>query len=92
MPVVKYTQSAVRDVETIGAGLAVESPSAAEHFLSSLRLHCRQLARVESMGRDRNEFGDGVRSFLIGPVIVYYRRDAEGTTVLRVLRSTRQGG
>lgn len=88
MPAIRYTETAASDLESISDSLALADPTAAGHFLASVRLHCRQLARVAGMGVACPEEGEGVRSFLVGHHAIYYRRSEEGACVLRVLPKT----
>ena len=79
MSSVRYTETAAGDLRS----LADEDEG--ERMLSSVRLHCRQLARVITMGQPTPEHGAGVLRFLIGRHAIYFRRDVAGLTVLRVL-------
>lgn len=88
MPAIRYTETAASDLETISDSLALNDPAAAGHFLASLRLHCRQLARVTGMGVACPEEGEGVRSYLVGHYAIYYRHSGDGACVLRVLPKT----
>lgn len=85
MAAIRYTEAAATDLESISDTLAATDPIAAGHFLASVRLHCRQLARVAGMGVACPEEGDGVRRFLVGKYAIYYRRNERGADVLRVL-------
>jgi len=80
-PSVRYTETAAADL----SGIAAEGEGV--RLLSSVRLHCRQLARVTKMGQPSPELGAGVLRFLIGHHAIYFRRDGMGLTVLRVLHS-----
>lgn len=86
MATVRYAASAASDLESIGEAVAAANPEAAGHLLASIRLHCRQFARIATMGRERPELAAGARSFVIGHFIVYYRYVPDGTDILRVLR------
>jgi toxin ParE1/3/4 len=85
MPDIRYTHAAASDLESIGDALAVDDPVQAGHFLASVRLHCRQLARVSGMGIACPQEGEGVRSLMIGRYVIFYRRSESGADVLRVL-------
>jgi len=78
---VRYTVTAAVDL----SGIAVEEEGI--RLLSSVRLHCRQLARVTKMGQPSPGLGVGVLRFLIGHHAIYFRRDGSGLIVLRVLHS-----
>lgn len=80
-PSVHYTETAAADLE----GVAADGEGV--RLLSSVRLHCRQLARVTNMGQQTPEHGAGVLRFLIGHLAIYFRRQGNGVVVLRVLHS-----
>lgn len=79
MPSVHYTEIAAVDL----AAIADEDEGA--RLLSSVRLHCRQLARMPKMGQPVPEHGQRVLRFLIGHHAIYFLRESTGVVVLRVL-------
>lgn len=85
MPVVRYTSAAAADLEAIGDGVAAAGRASAGHFLSSVRLHCRQLARVKTMGHACPDLGERVRCFMIGHYEIYYALSDDGADILRVI-------
>jgi toxin ParE1/3/4 len=57
---------------------------AAEQFLTDLNAKCTRLAQFPGMGRRRNELYSGLRSFPMGPYLIFYCEIQDGIEVTRV--------
>jgi toxin ParE1/3/4 len=54
-------------------------------YMAKLEKALQDLAELPHLGRSRDELGDGLRSYLVGEHVIYYRVDPGELTVLRVL-------
>jgi len=69
---------AEQDLEEIWSYLAAEaSPTTAERLIDAIFDRFEVLAEQARIGRNRPEFGEGVRSFVVDCYGVYYRHDRE---------------
>lgn len=89
---VQYLDSAHSDFNSIFEYIAKESGSiaAAEKFVKSLRQKCRHLASLPgTMGRDRSEFGYGLRSVAYRGYIIYFRYADNRLQIVNILEGHR---
>jgi toxin ParE1/3/4 len=67
---------AEQDLEKIWAYLAEEaSPATADRIIDAIFDRFELLGEQPRMGRNRPEFGEGVRSFVAESYVIYYRHD-----------------
>jgi len=64
------------------------SPTTADRLIDSLFDRFELLVEQPRIGRNRPEFGDGVRSFVVESYVIYYRHD-ENVLIARVLHGRR---
>lgn len=88
-PRVISTPRANRDLVEIGSRIAQDSPSAADKVLEAIDRRTKMLARLPKLGRRREELAPGLRSFAVGPFVVFYRVVRNGIEVIRVLHGAR---
>jgi toxin ParE1/3/4 len=80
---------AERDVEEIWSYVAeVASPTPADRLIDAIFDQLELLVEQPRMGRNRPEFGEGVRSFVVESYIIYYRHNGE-VPIARVLHGRR---
>ena len=77
MPKILSTSRANRDLVEIGLHIAQDSPRAADKFLMAIDRKCKMLARFPKSGRRREELAPGLRSFVVGSYVIFYRLCAE---------------
>jgi len=64
------------------------SPTTADRLIDAIFDRFELLVDQPRMGRNRPEFGEGVRSFAVESYVIYYRRD-EDVLIARVLHGRR---
>lgn len=89
MPVVKYARRAELDIDGIIGYIAKDNRLAAEDFAAQLVGKVYVIAETPLIGRERDDFGGGVRVFPFGNYIIFYRPTDVGVTILRVLHGAR---
>lgn len=77
------------DLGDIWDFIAEDSPERADAFLYQLDETMRVLSENPLMGRLRDELLPGLRSFAVGSFVIFYRPDARGIDVVRVLHGAR---
>src|SRR5262245_55618353 len=89
MPRVLRTPEARLDLLAIWDYVAEGSPEAADRLLDRLDHACSRLAEFPLMGRERPELAPALRSFVVGNYLIFYRPQADGIEVIRVLHGSR---
>jgi toxin ParE1/3/4 len=80
---------AERDLDEIWSYVAEDaSPVTADRLTDAIFDRFELLVEQPRMGRNRPEFGDGVRSFVVESYVIYYRYD-EDLLIARVLHGRR---
>jgi toxin ParE1/3/4 len=64
------------------------SPTKADRLIDAIFDRFELLVEQPRMGRNRPEFGEGVRSFVVESYVMYYRYD-QGLLIARVLHGRR---
>ena len=64
------------------------SPTTADRLIDAIFDRFELLVEQPHMGRNRPEFGEGVRSFVVESYVIYYRHD-EDVLIARVLHGRR---
>ena len=86
----RFALAARRDLDEIWEYLAERGGlEAAERFVSRIEQQCRLLASVPEAGRRRGELAPELRSFPVGPYVIFYRQTRQGIEVARVLHGAR---
>jgi len=86
----RFALAARRDLDEIWEYIAERGGvGAAERFVTRIQQKCRLLATVPEAGRSRLELAPGLRSFPVGPYVIFYRPARHGIDVARVLRGAR---
>lgn len=85
----RKSPEAERDLIDIWKYIARDSKSTATQFIDRLHAQMGKLAEQPGMGRERLEFGTGVRSFPVGDFLIFYHESGIGIDVIRVLSGRR---
>ena len=83
------TELANSDLSKIWLYIARDNPEAADRLIDKLRLHCDRLASEPQVGRLRQEFASGLRSYRVGNYLIFYFSTEAGIEVARVLHGAR---
>ena len=86
---VERSSQAERDLIDIWVYIANDSPSAADKLLDQIDSICKMLARSPFLGRSRDAFAPGLRSFPVGDYMIFYRPIKNGILIVRVLSGYR---
>ena len=86
----RLTPPARQDVRELRDWLAeVAGHERARRFVDRLLRHCEQLAATPQAGRVRAEFGEGVRSTVVSPYVIFYEPRSYGMRILRIIHGNR---
>jgi toxin ParE1/3/4 len=85
---VRWTRTALRDLESTHAYIAADNPSAAEAFIDRLLSGIDALSQHTDMGRKGRV--PGTRELIINPFIVAYRSRRTDVEVLAILHAARR--
>jgi toxin ParE1/3/4 len=82
---------AASDLEEIWRYIATESdrPAVADQVIDSIARRVSWLASNPYIGRSRNDLRAGVRSFVAGNYVIFYRVQGQDVAVLRILHGRR---
>lgn len=80
---------ALIDLSEIWAYIAEDSIANADAFAALIDNKPHLLAKQPGMGRSRPELGQGLRSFVVGHYVVFYRPGSKGIEIVRVLHGAR---
>lgn len=86
---VRLTVRAQRDLRDIGRFIGKDNPARAATFIHEIYRKSEAYAGHPDMGRDRSDLAEGIRSFLHGHYIVFYRRYRNGIQIVRVFNGYR---
>ncbi len=86
---VLFRPEANTDLETIALFIAEQSAGRAEAVVKRLRGRCRILETHPLAGRARPEFGDGLRSLVERPYVVFYRLNGDDAEIMAIIHAMR---
>lgn len=89
MPRVTRRPEARADLAEIWDYIAQDNPKRATAFLREIEALFETLATQPTMGRERPELADELRSFPIGRYVVYYLPWPDRVDIVRVLHAAR---
>jgi toxin ParE1/3/4 len=89
MPRLLKRPQAEADLDEIWWYIAQDSQKNANKFLDLIQEKCLLIASFPSMGENRDELLDGLRSFPIGSYLVFYFPFNDGIDIVRVLHGSR---
>ena len=85
----RLSDLAEQDLDEIWSYVAEDaSPTTADQLIDAIFDRFELLVEQPRMGRNRPEFGEGVRSFVVESFVIYYRHDRE-VLIARVLHGRR---
>lgn len=85
----QFTAPARLDLLEIYEYIAPDNPAAAARWIDKLESECRKLADMPGMGRRREDLAPGLRSFVVGAYLIFYRPIDGGVQITRVLHGAR---
>lgn len=74
---------------TSPGNIAAENPRAADRVIDAIHEKSELLATAPELGRSREELAPRLRSFPVGPYVIFYRPVLDGIEVARVLHGAR---
>lgn len=80
------------DERDIWLSIAPDSMTAADHFIADLYEAEERLAEFPQLGRARPQFGDAVRSWVLGSYLIIYRVTPDALEIVRILHGARDIG
>lgn len=86
---IRVAASAAADLDEIWLYIARDNPGAADKYIGAIVSRFPTLASMPLMGRERPELSSGLRSFVVGRHVIFYRFFDEGVEVVRVLDGAR---
>ncbi|MDD2809237.1 type II toxin-antitoxin system RelE/ParE family toxin [Rhodoferax sp.] len=90
MATVLFAQSAQTDLLEAWLFIAEENLHAADRMLDTIEQEANVVATQPLMGRTRRDLTDDLRSWPTStPYILYYKPQADGITIIRVLHHAR---
>jgi len=89
LPHVRKTVLAEQDLDDIWFSIALDNPDVADAILDRIGSVSVLLAENREMGRARPELLESLRSFPAGNYILFYRPEAGGIELTRVLHGAR---
>lgn len=81
--------SARADLIDIWSYIAEDSVRAADSFVNRLLKRCQLLADNPEVGKEREQFAEGLRSFPFDRIVVFYRFSESSVEIARVLSGYR---
>ena len=79
------SREARQDLQHIWDYMAEQNPIRADQWLDEFETRCQLLSEMPLIGRQRDELQPGLRSFLLGRYILFYRLQEEQIEIVRVL-------
>lgn len=86
---IRHTQQARRDLKEIWNYIDQADTSAADRQLRRIAERIIQISHVPMIGRLRPEFGDELRSFVVGRYVIFYALEPGILRVVRVMHTAR---
>src|SRR5262245_42122715 len=89
MASIDQTDQAREDLREIVRYLRHQSRPAAERLAKAVKSRLRSLSKSPALGRERPEFGAGVRNLVVGDYILIYHLTDTIITVIRIFHGSR---
>lgn len=86
---IRRSQKARTDLTEIWLYIGERNQDAADRVLDEIERICKLIGTRPAMGRERPEFGAGIRSFGVMSWIVFYRIGEDHVEIVRVLHAAR---
>ena len=84
-----YSATADADLDDITEYFSARSAGAGATFFNEFESRCRTTTAFPKTGRPREAYGPGIRSFVVGSYVAFFRPTEEGILILRVLHGSR---
>ena len=85
----RVSAEARSDLGEIWLHIAQDSPNAADKYIRAIVSRFPTLASMPLMGRERPELSPGLRSWVVGHHVIFYRLFDGGVEIARVLDGVR---
>jgi toxin ParE1/3/4 len=85
----RVSTEARADLDEIWLYIANDNPDAADKYIRAIVSRFAKLASMPHLGRARAELSPGLRSFVVGHHVIFYRLFDGGVEVARVLDGVR---
>jgi toxin ParE1/3/4 len=85
----RYTSAAHADLVSILEYIARDKPSAALSWVEKIEAKCLLIAESPEIGELQPQFGEGVRSSVVGRYVIFHRQTESGVEILRVIAGDR---
>ena len=85
----RVSAEARSDLDEIWLYIARDNPDAADKYICAIVSRFPTLASMPLMGRERAELSPGLRSFVVGHHVIFYRLFDDGVEIARVLDGVR---
>lgn len=89
MSLLQVSPQAEQDLLDIWLYIAEDSPVNADRFLDRIESTALRLAEFSDIGINRPELACDLKSFPLDRYVLYYRDNAEGIELVRVLQGSR---
>lgn len=89
MPTLLFSPASDRDIDDIWRYVAQDSEFQADRLITKFREKLQHLAKWNTMGRPRPEFGKDCRSYPFGKYCFFFRPIDDGIEVIRIIHSAR---
>jgi len=84
-----FSPAARDDLVDIFDYISRDKPVAAGDWINTIEEKCRLIATTPKFGECRPEFGEGIRSSVVGRYVIFYRAIKGGIEVVRVIAGDR---
>lgn len=85
----RVSPEARSDLDETWHYIAQDNPDAADKYISAIVSRFPTLTSMPHMGRERPELAPGLRSFVVGHHVIFYRLFNGGVEIVRVLDGVR---
>jgi len=85
----RVARQAEEDLEDLWVRIARRSRRNADRFVAKVVGKFPLLARFPDLGTSQEELAPGLRSFVVGNYVIFYRRIARGIEISRILHGAR---
>lgn len=89
MATLLFSPASDRDIDDIWRYVAQDSEFQADRLITKFREKLQHLAKWNTMGRPRPEFGKDCRSYPFGKYCFFFRPTDDGIEVIRIIHSAR---
>lgn len=89
---VSRSREADEDLTAIWVYVAADNPPAADRIIYALLDAERRLAVFPESGRARDDLQSGMRAWVVGSYVVFYRVTPDAVEILRILHGARDIG